>query len=160
MSLKDKTKDSLLILKDMLSDFLRKAHSYLVGFLFIAILGLLFELVGWWFLMLLAGGFGGFLMKKSGHKSFLIGFLSVAVVWFGFFVVLMILGPIFELMTLITTILGFLEGFPAALMIMTIIIGGLLGGLGAWNGTYIASLIYMTKKQTTKPNLQKQKNLQ
>jgi hypothetical protein len=159
MSLKTKTKDSLLILKDMLADFFRKAQGYLIGFVSIAILGFLFELAGWWFLMLLAGGFGGFLMKKPGHKSFLIGFLSVALVWFGFFIVLMILGPVFELMALITTILGFLEGFPAALMIMTIIIGGLLGGLGAWNGTYIASLIYTTKKESIELDLQKQKNL-
>ncbi|MHA1131598.1 MAG: hypothetical protein ACTSQI_09585 [Candidatus Helarchaeota archaeon] len=151
MTMKAKTKDTLLILKDMFLDFLRKEHRYIVGFIFIIILGFLFELAGWWFLMLLAGGVGGFLMKKPGHKSFLIGFLSIALVWFGFFIVLMIIGPIFELMALVMSILGVLEGLPSALMLITIIIGGLLGGLGAWNGTYIASLIYSGKEETSEP---------
>ena len=86
MSLSRKIKDSILILKDMLIDFLRAEHSYLVGFLFITILGFLFQLAGWWYLMLLAGGIGGFIMKKSGWLSFLIGFLAIGLIWLCFFI--------------------------------------------------------------------------
>ena len=64
MSSLEKIKDSTLKLKDMLLDFLKAEHSYMTGFLFVTILGVLFQLAGWWYLMLLAGGIGGFIMKK------------------------------------------------------------------------------------------------
>ena len=107
MSSSEKVKDSALKLKDMVLDFFKAEHSYIVGFLFIAILGFLFQLAGWWYLMLLAGGIGGFIMKKSGILSFLIGFLAIGLVWLFFFLFFITIGPIFELMTLITSILGF-----------------------------------------------------
>ena len=147
MSSLGKIKDSILILKDILIDLLRAEHSYLVGFLFITILGFLFQLAGWWYLMLLAGGVGGFIMKKSGWLSFLIGFLAIGLVWLGFFLYLMIIGPIFELTVLITSIIGFLESIPAALILVTLIIGGLLGGLGSLNGSYLSAIISSHDKQ-------------
>jgi hypothetical protein len=92
--------------------------------------------------MLLAGGVAGFFIKKPAPLSFLVGFGGIAIVWFCFFVYFMTIGPLSEFLILITTILGFLESSPSILILITIIIGGILGGLGAWNGTYIASLIY------------------
>ena len=148
MSILEKIKNSALILKDKLLEFLKAEHSYITGFLFITILGFLFQLAGWWSLMLLAGGIGGFIMKKSGLLSFLIGFLAIGLVWSCFFIYFMIIGPIFELTALITSILGFLESFPVGLILITLIIGGLLGGLGSLNGSYISTIIYSTDKQS------------
>jgi len=130
--------------------FLKHEHCYIVGFLFTVLLGALFELAGWWYLMLLAGGFAGFLMKKSVLYSFVIGFAGIALVWFCFFIYFMIIGPLFELTALIASILGFLEGSSEILVLITIIIGGLLGGLGAMNGTYLAGLIYPQKQTPEK----------
>lgn len=151
MSLSEKIKDSALRLKVTLLDFLKAEHSYTVGFLFIVILGFLFQLAGWWYLMLLAGGIGGFIMKKSGILSFLIGFFAIGLVWLCFFIYFMIIGPIFELMVLISSILGFLEFFPVGLMLATLIIGGLLGGLGSLNGLYISTIIYSSNQQSKEP---------
>lgn len=146
MSLKRKARDSLGILKDMLLDFLRTSHGYALGLIFIIVLGFLFELAGWWYLMLLAGGLGGFLMKKNGLLSFVLGFLGIALVWSCFFIYFMIIGPLFELTILIGTLMGsflsFLETMPNLLIVITIIIGALLGGLGAMNGTFMAQIIY------------------
>lgn len=158
MSASEKIKNSALKLKDMLIDFLKAEQSYMVGFLFITVLGFLFQLAGWWYLMLLAGGIGGFIMKKSGILSFIIGFLAIGLVWLCFFIYFMIIGPIFELTVLITSIIGFLESFPSALIIFTLMLGGLLGGLGSLNGSYISAIIYSTyqkSKESTKGLIQK-----
>ena len=148
MSSSEKIKDSALRLKDMILEFLKAEHSYTLGFLFIAILGFLFQLAGWWYLMLLAGGIGGFIMKKSGILSFLVGFLAIGLVWLSFFIYFMTIGPIFEFMALITSILGFLEDFPIGLMLATLIVGGLFGGLGSLNGIYISAIINGTDQQS------------
>ncbi len=148
MSSLEKIKDSTFRLKDILIEFLKAEHSYTVGFLFITILGFLFQLAGWWYLMLLAGGIGGFIMKKSGILSFLIGFLAIGLIWLCFFIYFLIIGPLFELTALITSILGFLESFPIALILFTLFIGGLLGGLGSLNGNYISAIIYSTDQQS------------
>jgi len=150
MTWTEKMQDFLKKLGEKTLAFLKYKHLSITGFLFAIILGALFELGGWWYLMLLAGGFAGFLMKKSALASLLIGFLSIAGVWFCFFIYFMIIGPIFEFTALITSILGFLEGSPEILILITIIIGGLLGGLGAMNGTYLAGLIYPQKETSEK----------
>ncbi|NVM27221.1 MAG: hypothetical protein HWN65_00155 [Candidatus Helarchaeota archaeon] len=146
MSLKRKALDSLGILKDMFLDFLRLSHGYALGMIFIIGLGFLFELAGWWYLMLLAGGLGGFFMKKNGLLCFVMGFIGIAFVWSCFFIYFMIIGPLFEFTVLIGSIMGsflsFLETMPNLIIIITIVIGGMLGGLGAMNGTFIAKIIY------------------
>ncbi|HUY00767.1 MAG TPA: hypothetical protein VMV49_14495 [Candidatus Deferrimicrobium sp.] len=129
-------------------NFLKKEHSYLSGLGMAVILGFLLELTGLWYLMLLAGGVAGFFIKKPAPLSFLVGFCGIAIVWFCFFVYFMTIGPLSEFLVLITSILGFLESSPGILILITIIIGGILGGLGAWNGTYFASLIYSRETST------------
>lgn len=142
MSFRRKFLDSFYILKDMFLDFLRLGHGYAVGLVFIVLFGFMFQMAGWWYLMLLAGGIGGFFMKKSLIPSLIAGFVGVALVWFGFFLYFMIIGPLFEFVALISTIIGIFEDMPTLLIIITIVIGGMLGGLGAVNGTYIADIIY------------------
>lgn len=149
MTWTEKTQDLLKKLGEKTLEFLKYKHQYITGFLFALILGLIFELSGWWYLMLLAGGFAGFLMKKSASTSLIIGFVSIALVWFGFFIYFMIIGPLFEFTDLIASVLGILEGSSSLLILITIILGGLLGGLGALNGTYLAALIY--RNENTSP---------
>ncbi|MHA1649093.1 MAG: hypothetical protein ACTSYB_02775 [Candidatus Helarchaeota archaeon] len=158
MSVIEKIKDSLIILKDMLLDFLKIEHGYTLGICTVMLLGVLFELFGWWYLMLVAGGFAGFLMKKSGLFSFLVGFLGIAFVWSCFFIYFLTIGPLFEFTALIASVLGMFESFPNIFILLTIFIGGLLGGLGALNGTYLANIIYHIKENSPKEsNLNKKK---
>lgn len=142
MSWQRKFIDSFSILKDILLDFLRIEHSYIMGLIITLILGVLFQSMGCWYLMLLSGGIAGFLMKRSGLWSFVLGFLGTALIWGGFFVYFLIIGPLTEFTALVASVLGMFESFPNILILITIIIGGLLGGLGALNGTYIANIIY------------------
>ncbi len=145
MSMKRKFLDSLDIFKDMVLDFLKLKHGYLVGLVLVVISGTLFEMAGWWYLMLLAGGIGGFIMKRSALASLLIGFVGIALVWSGFFIYFDIIGPLGEFTVLISSLLSSILGFaltPELLIIITVVIGGLLGSLGALNGTFIAKIIY------------------
>jgi hypothetical protein len=150
MSTTSKVTDFLRKAGEKALAFLKHEHCYIIGFLFTVIFGALLELAGWWYLMLLAGGFAGFLMKKSALNSLIIGFAGIALVWLCFFIYFMIIGPLFELTALIASIMGFLEGSSELLVLITIIIGGLLGGLGAMNGTYLAGLIYPQEKPSEK----------
>jgi hypothetical protein len=138
---------------DKIFHFLKKEHSYLTGLGIAVLFGFLFELTGLWYLMLLAGGLAGFFIKKPAPLSFLVGFCGVAIAWSCFFVYFMMIGPLSEFLALITSILGFLETNPSILILITIILGGILGGLGAWNGTYIASFIYSREISTGQKDL-------
>ncbi|MHA1266269.1 MAG: hypothetical protein ACTSRS_13635 [Candidatus Helarchaeota archaeon] len=160
MSWQRKFLDSFGILKDMFLDFLRSPHSYTLGFIVVCLFSFLFELAGWWYLMLLAGGLAGFLIKRPGHWCFLLGFCGTALIWIGFFAYFMTIGPLTELTSLISSIMGIFETFPNALILITIFIGGLLGGLGALNGTYIAKIVYPPKKtHPIQKSSKKEKNI-
>ncbi len=153
-------KAGLKIVEEKVLAFLKDEHNYLIGFLCVILFGFLFELAGWWYLMLLAGGFAGFLVKKSALYNFLISFVGIALVWFCFFIYFMIIGPLFEFTALIASVLGMLVASPNLLILITIVMGALLGGLGALNGTYIASLVYSKESSTQKlPKLKSSKEL-
>ncbi|NVM28472.1 MAG: hypothetical protein HWN65_06490 [Candidatus Helarchaeota archaeon] len=118
----------------------------------IAALGLAFllELTGVYLLMLLAGGIAGFFVKK-GWLSFIIGFVGVALAWGIYFIYFAFLGPLGEFFQLIGSIIG-ISG--AILMIISLIMGGLMGGIGALVGAYSTQLIlgekYIKKSQKNK----------
>ena len=117
-----------------------------------AALGLAFllELTGVYLLMFLAGGIAGFFVKK-GWLSFIIGFVGVALAWGIYFIYFAFLGPLGEFFQLIGSIIG-ISG--AILMIISLIIGGLMGGIGALVGAYSTQLIlgekYIKKSQKNK----------
>jgi len=147
----EKTLEFLKWFGEKLLFLLRYKHHYITGFLFALILGILLEWEGWWYLMLLAGGFAGFLMKKHALISFLIGFAGIAIAWFCFFIYFMIIGPLFAFTDLIASILGIFEGCSFLFILITVMLGGLLGGLGAINGTYLAALIYHPEPSSPEP---------
>jgi hypothetical protein len=59
-----------------------------------------------------------------------------------------------DFVALISTIIGIFEDMPVLLIIITIVLGGMLGGLGAVNGTYIAGIVY---PKQIKPKIAKAK---
>ncbi|MFX0141013.1 MAG: hypothetical protein ACFFDN_45660 [Candidatus Hodarchaeota archaeon] len=107
-----------------------------IGFIIAFTLAILLELTGLYLLMLLAGGVAGFFVKK-GWLSFIIGFMSVALAWGTYFIVFVFIGPLGEFFELIGSIIG-ISG--VILMILSLIVGGLLGGVGALVGAYITQL--------------------
>ncbi len=107
-----------------------------VGFITAFALAFFLELTGIYLLMLLAGCATGFFVKK-GWLSFIIGFVSVALAWGIDFIVFAFIGPLGEFFELIGSIIG-ISG--AILMVLSLIIGGLLGGIGALVGAYITQL--------------------
>ncbi|MBD3227537.1 MAG: hypothetical protein GF329_05040 [Candidatus Lokiarchaeota archaeon] len=109
----------------------------LTGFILAFGLSLALELTGIYLLMILVGIIAGIFVKKGWH-SFLVGFIGVALAWGVYFVLFAFLGPLDELFKLIGLILG-LNG--SVLMIISILIGGLLGGVGALIGAYVFQLI-------------------
>jgi len=108
-----------------------------VGFIISFVLALCLEITGIYLLMLLVGGVAGFFVKK-GWLSFIIGFMSVALAWGIYFIFFAFIGPLGEFFELIGSIIG-ISG--VILMILSLIIGGLLGGVGALVGAYTTQLI-------------------
>lgn len=108
-----------------------------IGFIIAFVLALYLEITGIYLLMLLVGGVAGFFVKK-GWLSFIIGFMSVAIAWGIYFIFFAFIGPLGEFFELIGSIIG-ISG--VILMILSLIIGGLLGGVGALVGAYTTQLI-------------------
>ncbi|MFX1358345.1 MAG: hypothetical protein ACFFA8_13820 [Promethearchaeota archaeon] len=127
------------------------SEKFLVGFIIAFALAFFLELTGIYLLMLLAGGVAGFFVKR-GWISFIIGFMSVALAWGVYFIVFAFIGPLSEFFELIGSIIG-LSGL--ILMVLSLTIGGLLGGTGALVGAYITQLIlgdnYIRKSKSLTP---------
>ncbi len=123
------------------------SEQLIIGFIITFGLALLLELTGIYLLMLLVGGVAGFLVKR-GWLSFIIGFMSVSLAWGIYFIVFAFIGPLGEFFELIGSIIG-ISG--AILMILSLLIGGLLGAIGALVGAYITQLVlgdkYIRKSQ-------------
>lgn len=109
----------------------------LIGFISSLLLGLALELTGIYLLMLLAGFVCGIFVKKGWH-SFLVGFLSIASAWEIYFIIFSFVGPMGDLLVIIGNLIGIQGGI---ILMITIIIGGLLGGVGALVGAYITQMI-------------------
>jgi len=125
------------------------SEKILVGFITASGLAFLLELTGIYLLMLLAGGVAGFFVKR-GWLSFIIGFISVTLAWGIYFIVFALIGPLSEFFALIGSIIG-ISGL--ILMILSLIIGGLLGGFGALVGAYITQLTLGNKYKRKSQNL-------
>ncbi|MFX0175929.1 MAG: hypothetical protein ACFE85_06840 [Candidatus Hodarchaeota archaeon] len=127
------------------------SEKIVVGFIISFILAFLLELTGLFLLMLLAGGVAGFFIKR-GWISFITGFMSVALAWGIYFIVFTFIGPLSEFLEVIGSIIG-ISG--VILMMLSLIIGGLLGGTGALVGAYFTQLIlgdnYIRKSKNITP---------
>jgi len=136
-----------------IKEFFEKEHKLWVGTLITFLIALSLQLIGliWeysWILMVIAGFIGGFLLKTAG-KGFLTGFLGISACWLFYLVIFMFMGPIYEFANILASIFGLTDmGF--IIIILSVLIGGLIGGLGGLNGTYIANIIYGEKESAEK----------
>jgi hypothetical protein len=134
-----------------LKELIKGQQSFLVGFITTVIAAVLLQLLGllWeyaWILMVAAGFLGGFLIKKAG-LAFLAGLLGVLVAWLIYFIIFSFLGPLSAFANLLAGLFG-LEGMGIVVVILALVlIGGLIGGLGALNGHFIGSLLFKPEKE-------------
>ena len=87
--------------------------------------------------MLVAGFVAGIFIKK-GWTSFLIGFIGVMAAWGVYFLIFTFIGPLDRLLSFIGQLIG-INGI--VLILISLIIGGRLGGMGALIGGYSMQLI-------------------
>jgi len=105
------------------------------GILITFIFALIFESVGLWQAMVIAGIFGGLIVKRSWH-AFLVGFSGVVICWFIILIYAEIVHQIFPLMKITAQIMMLPPSFSFLIFIGTLLTGGILGGLGGLNGLW------------------------
>ncbi|MHA1145824.1 MAG: hypothetical protein ACTSRW_13875 [Candidatus Helarchaeota archaeon] len=132
-------------------EWFRKDDWYhvIVGFTLAYLWGVILEFTGAWYMMFVAGAIGG-IFSKVGWKSFLVGFLGVLLSWLTIFWLQMLNGSFLSLMDVLTNVIGSMLGItiPAiSFFIVALLLGGILGGVGALNGGYLTSIILQLSKK-------------
>jgi hypothetical protein len=112
---------------------------FLPALIIVIVLGIVFELTGVWMTMLIVGAFGA-LFVRGYKKSFLIGFLGVGIVWGVLFAFLAVTAQAMAVANIFIGLLG-LEGLGALVIIISVLLGALLGGFGGVLGRAIFDLI-------------------
>ncbi len=105
----------------------------LFGFLITFIFALIFEIIGIWQAMVVAGILGGLMVNRS-WQAFLVGFSGVAICWLMILIYSEIVHEIFPLMDMTAQIMMLPKNLSFLIVIGAILIGGILGGLGGLNG--------------------------
>lgn len=105
------------------------------GFLITFITAMIFEFFGVWQAMVIAGILGSLVVKHSG-QAFWVGFSGVAICWLVILVYSEIAHEIFPLMDIAAQIMMLPRKLSFLIFIGTLLIGGILGGLGGLNGLW------------------------
>jgi hypothetical protein len=103
------------------------------------VFGTVFELTGDWKLMLIAGALGALFVRRI-RKAFLLGFLGVGLAWSILFVYLIMTAQAMAVANMFIGLLG-LEGLGAIVIVISVLIGALLGGFGGMFGRALYELI-------------------
>lgn len=107
----------------------------LFGFLITFIFALIFEIIGIWQAMVIAGILGGLMVNRS-WQAFLVGFNGVAICWLMILIYSEIVHEIFPLMDMTAQIMMLPKNLSFLIFIGTLLLGGILGGLGGLNGLW------------------------
>ena len=103
------------------------------------VLGIALQLGGAWILMLMAGIIGSFFVRKT-LRAFLVGFLGVGAAWTILFVYLSFTAQALVVGDYFIGLLG-LTGLGWLVIVISILIGALLGGFGGLLGRSIIEVI-------------------
>jgi hypothetical protein len=103
------------------------------------VFGIVFQLAGNWMLMLFAGAIGALFVRRI-RKAFLVGFLGVGLAWSILFVYLTITAQAMDVANIFIGLLG-LEGLGAIVIVISVLIGAMLGGFGGMLGRSLYELI-------------------
>ena len=112
----------------------------------VAVLGIILQLTGAWFTMLVAGAIGA-LFTRTYLKSFLAGFIGVSIAWIVLYVYLILTAQASEIAEFFIGLLG-LTGMGWLVFVIATLLGGLLGGFG---GGFGRSLIEVLDEFSSRP---------
>ena len=101
--------------------------------------GLALQLAGDWKLMLIAGALGALFVRRI-RKGFLVGFLGIGLAWSILFVYLSITAQAMAVADIFIGLLG-LSGLGALVIVISVLIGALLGGFGGMLGRALYELL-------------------
>jgi hypothetical protein len=123
--------------------FLRR-ENVVLGLVVSTALAMVLELAGIYWLMIVAGAVAGFMVKK-GWLSFIIGFAAIAIGWGVYLIVYAATSPFQRFLDIV----GAAIGIPGEVVVLaTLVIGGLLGGIGALVGAYVTQLAIPDRSPT------------
>ena len=112
---------------------------FLQALIVVIVLGIVFEITGVWMTMLFVGVFGA-LFVRGYKKSFLLGFLGVGIAWGILFAYLTLTSQAMAVANFFIALLG-LEGLGALVIIISVLVGALLGAFGGVLGRSVFDLI-------------------
>ena len=107
---------------------------------FIILLSFLLAYSGLWWLAFIVGFFGGLLLEKA-RMGFIIGFLGVLIGW----TIHMALIAFFQDLDVLNFLLSIFGLNVGWLVLITLVLGGLLGGFGGLNGTCFRKIVQETR---------------
>ena len=103
------------------------------------IFGLVFQLAGDWKLMLIAGALGALFIRRI-RIAFLVGFLGVGIAWSILFGYMYITAQAMAVADIFIGLLG-LSGLGILVIVISVLIGAMLGGFGGILGRALYELI-------------------
>jgi len=106
-----------------------------LGILITFLFAFAFEISGFWQAMVVAGFVGSWFVTRSAH-AFWVGFCGVAFCWLAILAYSEIRHHVLPIMKLTGQIFMLPESASFLLLIVTLLIGGILGGLGGLNGLW------------------------
>ncbi|MCJ7818049.1 MAG: hypothetical protein MUP60_04300 [Candidatus Thorarchaeota archaeon] len=112
---------------------------FLAALVITIVFGLALQLAGDWKLMLIAGALGALFVRRI-RKAFLVGFLGVGLAWGILFVYLSITAQAMAVADIFIGLLG-LSGLGALVIVISVLIGAMLGGFGGMLGRALYELI-------------------
>jgi hypothetical protein len=105
------------------------------GILITFVLAIIFEVIGIWQAMIIAGILGGLMVNRS-WQVFFVGFIGVVICWLVILIYAEMRYQIFPLIKITGQIMMLPESWSNLIFIGTLLIGGILGGLGGLNGLW------------------------
>jgi hypothetical protein len=109
-------------------------YKFLAFFAITFVLSSIFTYVGPWWLIIIAPLLLGFFFKITQFHAFLMGGFSIIIYW-GFLFILLAVKTGDSIIERVAFLLP-LQGSKPGLIILTLLIGGVLGGLAALNGAF------------------------
>jgi len=112
---------------------------FLAALVITIVFGLALQLAGDWKLMLIAGALGALFVRRT-RIAFLVGFLGVGIAWSILFVYLSITAQAMAVADIFIGLLG-LSGLGILVIVISVLIGALLGGFGGILGRSLYELL-------------------
>lgn len=120
-------------------DYIFPELGFVPALILVTVLGVVLEMSGAWITMLIVGFLGSLAVRKAS-RAFLVGFLGVGIAWTLLFVYLVLTAHALEVADFFIGLLG-ASGLGSLVIVISVLIGALLGGFGGLLGRTTVELI-------------------